>query len=174
VARGSERIKSLAQSLLAFSRPAQEQPVRLAPNDVIARSLELCHYQIVKGGVRLETRLDDDLPEVLGVSSELEMALINLVVNAVQAVGSGGRVEVASAPKDGAVVISVSDNGPGIPDDVRHKVLEPFVTTKPEGQGTGLGLSTVLMVVERLGGRLEFDTQLGSGTTFRVVLPAAS
>src|SRR5262249_41944766 len=72
IARGAERIKSLAQSLLAFSRPSQEDLVPLAPNDVIERSLELCHYQILKSGVRLEKRLDGPLPKVLGVSNQLE------------------------------------------------------------------------------------------------------
>jgi signal transduction histidine kinase len=173
IARGAERIKSLAQSLLAFSRPSQEELVPLAPNDIIERSLELCHYQILKSGVRLEKRLDGPLPKVMGVSNQLEMALINLVVNAIQAMNGGGALRVSSATKGDDVEIAVSDTGAGIPDEIRASIFEPFVTTKPEGKGTGLGLSTVLMVVERHHGRVDFSTKLGDGTTFRILLPAA-
>jgi signal transduction histidine kinase len=174
IARGSERIKNLSQSLLAFSRPAQEDMVPLSANDVIERGLELCHYQIVKAGVQLEKRLDPAGPRVLGVANQLEMALINLAVNAIQAMTgtSGGRLTVSSARRGDEVEIAVADTGPGIPETIRNNIFEPFVTTKPEGRGTGLGLSTVLMVVERHRGRIDFASAPG-GTTFRVSLPAA-
>jgi signal transduction histidine kinase len=172
IARGAERIKSLSQSLLAFSRPAQEEMTPLSPNDLIERGLELCHYQILKGGVQLEKNLGQGLPRVMGVSTQLEMALINLTVNAIQAMNNqGGTLRVTSSQKGEEVEISVSDTGPGIPEPIRQTLFEPFVTTKPEGQGTGLGLSTVLMVVERHKGRIDFSTAPGVGTTFRITLP---
>jgi signal transduction histidine kinase len=174
IAKGAERIKSLAHSLLAFSRPSHEDLVPLPPNEVIERSLELCHYQILKGGVQLRKDLSPDLPRILGVSNQLEMALINLVVNAIHAMeGNGGQLRVSSARKGDDVEIAVADSGPGIPDSVQSRIFEPFVTTKPEGKGTGLGLSTVLMVVQRHKGKVDFSTGTG-GTTFRVTLPAAN
>ena len=113
------------------------------------------------------------LPRVLGVSNQLEMALINLVVNALHAMAEvGGTLTVGTRSRGGEVEISVSDEGTGIPERIRETVFEPFVTTKAEGQGTGLGLSSVLMVVERHRGRVEFHTDEGRGTTFRVTLPA--
>jgi signal transduction histidine kinase len=172
IARGAERIKGLAQSLLAFSRPSQEELVPLAPNDVIERSLELCHYQILKGNVRLEKRLEPSLPQVMGVPTQLEMALINLVVNAIQAMTGGGTLTVTSARKGGDVEIAVADTGAGIPDEIRSTLFEPFVTTKAEGKGTGLGLSTVLMVVERHHGKIDFTSAPMLGTTFRIQLAA--
>ena len=102
ISRGSERIKSLAQSLLAFSRPAEEDMAPLSANDVIERGLELCHYQIVKGGVQLEKRLDPTGPRVLGVSNQLEMAIINLVVNAIHAMGDGRAAGSACAARGAA------------------------------------------------------------------------
>jgi signal transduction histidine kinase len=174
IARGSERIRTLAQRLLAFSRPGREEMVPLAVNDVVERSLELCQYQIASGRVHLVKRLEDDLPPVLGVSNQLEMALINLVVNAVHAMGEkGGSMTVGTRRRGDEVEISVADEGPGIPEKIRQTLFEPFVTTKPEGKGTGLGLSTVLMVVERHNGHVDFDTNEGSGTTFRITLPPA-
>jgi signal transduction histidine kinase len=174
VGRGAERIKSLAQSLLAFSRPAPEEMQPLDPNELVERALELCHYQVLKAGVRLDRRLENPLPPVLGVSNQLEMALINLTVNAVHAMEeSGGCLTVGTARAGSEVEITVSDSGPGIPEAIRHTVFEPFVTTKPEGQGTGLGLSTVLMVVERHEGKIDFTTST-AGTTFRLRLPTAA
>ena len=143
-------------------------------NDLIERSLELCHYQVLKGGVVLRKQIETGLPRVLGVPNQLEMALINLTINAVHAMeGTGGNLTVSAAAKGGQVEISVSDQGPGIPLQVQPTMFEPFVTTKPEGKGTGLGLSTVLMVVERHKGRIDFTTAPGQGTTFRITLPAA-
>jgi signal transduction histidine kinase len=173
IAKGAERIKSLAQTLLAFSRPSHEDLVPLPPNEVIERSLELCHYQILKGGVQLRKDLGSDLPRIHGVSNQLEMALINLVVNAIHAMeNNGGQLRISSARKGDDVEIAVADSGPGIPDAVQTRIFEPFVTTKAEGKGTGLGLSTVLMVVQRHKGKVDFTTGR-NGTTFRIVLPGS-
>jgi signal transduction histidine kinase len=172
IARGSERIRAFARRLLAFSRPGREEMVPLVVNDVVERSLELCRYQIASGRVALVKLLGEDLPPVLGVSNQLEMALINLVVNAVHAMGEkGGTLTVATRRRGNDVELCVADEGPGIPERIRGSLFEPFVTTKPEGKGTGLGLSTVLMIVERHAGQVDFDTADGSGTTFRVTLP---
>jgi signal transduction histidine kinase len=171
IAVGAERITGLAQRLLAFSRPAEEEPVALAVNDVIERSLELCHYQILKGGVQLRKELSAALPPVRGVANQLETALINLVVNAVHAMEGGGTLQLTTAARDGQVEIAVADSGQGIPVEIQPTIFEPFFTTKPEGKGTGLGLSTVLMIVERHKGRIEFTSAPGRGTTFRISLP---
>jgi signal transduction histidine kinase len=174
IGKGADRIKSLTRSLLAFSRVSPEDMVPADPNEVVERSLELCHYQVLKSGVRLEKDLAPGLPPVKAFSNQLEMALINLMVNAVQAMEGvpGGRLRVSSGLRQGRVEIVVADTGPGIPEAVQPTIFEPFFTTKPEGQGTGLGLSTVLMVVERHGGTIDFTTQPRVGTTFRISLPA--
>lgn len=173
MARGADRLRGLAQSLLAFSRPAREVPVRLSVNDVIERSLELCHYQILRGGVALEKALGPGLPMVEGVANQLEIALINLVVNAVQAMEGGGTMVVSSGVRGDDVEIVVTDSGHGIPEAIQSTIFEPFFTTKTEGKGTGLGLSTVLMIVEQHKGRIEVTSGADKGTTFRMLLPAA-
>ncbi len=174
IGRGAERIRALAHRLLAFSRPGREEMVPLVINDVVERSLELCQYQIANGRVTLVKHLENALPRVLGASNQLEIGLINLVVNAVHAMGEkGGTLTVGTRRCGSDVEVSVADEGPGIPERIRGSLFEPFVTTKPEGKGTGLGLSTVLMVVERHNGRVEFDTADERGTTFRITLPPA-
>jgi signal transduction histidine kinase len=175
VSKGAERIRTLARSLLAFSRPSQEEPVPLAVNELVERALDLCRYQILRAGITLEKQLAFGLPPVRGLSNQLEMALINLIVNAAQALdGRETRVlRLATDEGDGVVRIRVSDTGPGIPASLQASIFEPFVTTKSEGHGTGLGLSTVLMVVEHHGGRIDMETAPEKGTTFTVTLPAS-
>ncbi len=173
IGRGAERIKGLAQSLLGFSRPSQEEPQEFAPNEVVEHSLELCHYQVLKGGVKLEKELAPDLPRVRGAASQLEMAIINLAVNAIHAMAAGGTLTVRTSRVGDEVEITVADTGSGIPEAIQANIFEPFFTTKAEGHGTGLGLSTVLMVVEQHRGRIDFTTAPGRGTTFRIRIPAA-
>jgi signal transduction histidine kinase len=175
VEKGALRLKGLAQNLLAFSRPCSAEPVLTSVNDLVERSLEMCRYPILKGGIRLERQLSEQLPCVRVVPSDIETALINLVINAVQVMPRNGTLTVGSSSTEaGMVQIVVADNGPGIPEAVRGRVFEPFVTTKPEGQGTGLGLSTTLLIVERHGGKIDFTTETGRGTEFRVQLPLAA
>jgi signal transduction histidine kinase len=102
--------------------------------------------------------------------------LINLTVNAIQAMSSSSRRElkVSSRLQDGELEIAIADTGAGIPEDVRQQIFEPFFTTKPEGHGTGLGLPTVLLVVERHTGTLNLSSEAGAGTTFTVRLPTVS
>jgi signal transduction histidine kinase len=169
---GADRIQGLAKNLLTFSRPASEERRPVCPNAVIERSLELCRYQILKAGVAVDSSLAPDPPKILGVANQLEMAVINLIVNALFAMARGGHLHVATRRLDSHVELSVADDGCGIPEAIREKIFQPFITTRPEGQGTGLGLSTVLRIVERHGGRVAFDTEQGKGTTFRLTLPA--
>src|SRR5690606_4487234 len=106
---------------------------------------------------------------------QLEQALLNLVVNARDAMPDGGRLEVAVEGRtDGEprVARRVPDTGLGIPDDIRERVFEPLFTTKAEGHGTGLGLAVVYAFARDHGGQVELETELGRGTTFRILLPA--
>jgi signal transduction histidine kinase len=173
ISRGAQRLQSLAQSLLAFSRPSAEERKPLCMNDIVERCLELCRYQITKKSIHVDKSLSAALPHVLGIATQLETALINLVVNAIQAMSPGGRLSISSERSEDGVRISVADTGKGIPEELRERIFEPFITTKGEGEGTGLGLSTTLMIVDRHNGRIEFDSRIDSGTTFRIWLPTA-
>jgi signal transduction histidine kinase len=102
---------------------------------------------------------------------QLRQILLNLVTNAVQAIGSDGQVVIRVEQQPEAAIVEVIDDGPGIPDDHIERIFEPFFTTKEEGQGTGLGLAVSRGIVEKLGGRIEVESRPGSGCTFTVVLP---
>jgi signal transduction histidine kinase len=172
--KGAERIKTLAQNLLAFSRPAGEEKVPLLLNEVVERSVEFCSYQVLKAGIEIEKELDPSAPQVVAIANQLETAIINLVMNAVHAItGADGRIRVSTRRRDGKVEIAVSDNGPGIPPEIQQRIFEPFFTTKEPGKGTGLGLSNVMLVVEQHGGAIDLSSGPGAGATFRITLPAA-
>jgi signal transduction histidine kinase len=137
----------------------------------------------VGSGIEIVLRLEPGTPPILVDPDELEHVLVNLVVNARDAMPSGGRITISSAvapateTPDGRVaeqvVLSVADTGTGIDESTRARIFEPFFSTKPEGVGTGLGLATAYGSVAAWGGSIEVDSELGSGTTFRLLLRAA-
>jgi signal transduction histidine kinase len=153
-------------------------------NSVVKRTLQVVATSS-SHGCELATDLTDDLPLVRADAEQLRQVLMNLVMNAIQAVDGRGRVEVATRERSGRpsttdiselsakaewIEISVSDNGPGITPQVKKNLFVPFFTTKDKGTGLGLAISE-RMVVE-MGGRIEVSSQAGSGSTFTVLLPA--
>jgi CheY-like chemotaxis protein len=124
--------------------------------------------------VQVDTAIEPDLPPILGAENELRDALTNLLLNAVDALPEGGNITFRSRsdPRDGHVIIEVHDNGVGMSETTRSRCLEPFFTTKGE-RGTGLGLAMVFGMTQRHGGDLEIDSELGRGTTMRLIFPRA-
>jgi signal transduction histidine kinase len=116
--------------------------------------------------------LAPDLPRVLGFGGELNQVWANLVDNALDAVPDGGRVTVTARAEGSKVLVRVTDDGPGIPAEVKSRIFDPFFTTKPVGKGTGLGLDIVRRLLERNDGSIEVQSEPGR-TEFRVILPVA-
>jgi signal transduction histidine kinase len=117
--------------------------------------------------------VEPDLPRVQGYGGELNQVWLNLIDNALDAVASGGRVDITAAQRDAAVLVQVVDDGHGIPEDVRSRIFDPFFTTKPVGEGTGLGLDIVRRLVQRHDGDIDVDSRPGR-TEFRVRLPVSA
>jgi signal transduction histidine kinase len=133
--------------------------------DLVSRSAEHAGIDIeVMTGAHVD-------PMLLSDPFQLRQVLLNLVTNAVQAIGRDGRVEIAVGGDDLHAAIAVIDDGPGISEDNLERIFEPFFTTKTTDQGTGLGLAVSRGIVEKLGGRIEVETSPGSGCVFRVLLP---
>jgi signal transduction histidine kinase len=122
--------------------------------------------------VTVVLELEDKLPMVRGFAGELSQVWGNLIDNALDAAAHGGRVDVGAGREDHGVVVRVIDDGPGIPDGLKHRIFDPFFTTKPQGMGTGLGLDIVRRLVSHNDGAIEFETKPGR-TEFRVRLPIA-
>jgi len=167
------RAKRIVESLLRFSRVPQEHErgeVELAK--VVEDALFLLGSQLKDARVAVERRLAP--VRVTGNANQLQQVVVNLVVNALQAVGDAGRiaVETGAAP-GGRVRLAVSDTGPGVPPELAERIFEPFFTTKPEGQGTGLGLSICYRIAEEHGGSIRMEPPPGGGARFVVDLPQA-
>ncbi len=178
IRRAARRGVGLTSQMLQFS---ERDGARRAPVDVNARVRDLVQmmHRTMPPGVTLDCSLAAEDTTVLGDTDQLDQVLLNLVLNARDAVGDRGtvRLETVRLADDGVegpfVRVVVRDDGCGIhPADLDH-VVEPFFTTKGRGQGTGLGLATAYAVVQRHGGRMRFDSTVGSGTAVEVVLPAA-
>jgi signal transduction histidine kinase len=168
---GVDRTATIVRDVRVFSHGGSERRERLAPNDLLEHALRVAEPH-VRRRARVE-RAYGDVPPVEGSRRELEQVLLNLLINAAQAIEGGGIVRVSTAFHGGEVEIAVADTGCGIPGELLERIFDPFFTTKPAGEGTGLGLSISHEIVRRHGGRILVDSDVGRGTQVRIRLPAA-
>ena len=185
ITAAARRASGLTRQLLAFSRKQVIQP-RPTDANAVVRDVEKMLRRLIGEDIRFETTLAADLGLVNVDPGQLEQVLLNLAVNARDAMAGGGSLRILtanielgtgdtdrllSAAPGSYVLLSVSDNGSGMSEEVQKRVFEPFYTTKPLGKGTGLGLSTVYGIVKQLSGDVSIRSDLGAGTTFHVYLP---
>jgi two-component system NtrC family sensor kinase len=172
VEREAKRCSAIVKSLLDFARERPLSPKELDVNAVVEEALSLVGHQVVLQGVALEKELSP-LPPVVADFGQLRQAFVNVAMNACEAMAGakGSRLRVLSREAGGKVEIVFADNGPGIPQERMQKIFDPFYTTKEKG--TGLGLSVVYGIVERHGGTVAVESQLGEGTVFTLRLPVA-
>ena len=161
----------LMRQLLAFSRPLPSMAQDLDLG-VAVSALEPILTSLLPKEISLSLEAPPGLVRLRADRSQLEQIVINLVLNARDAMPSGGKLRVAVTREHGDAVIAVADDGTGMTPEVRARVFEPFFTTKDEGQGTGLGLATVWGIVRSLGGKVDVETTPGAGSRFRIALPA--
>jgi CheY-like chemotaxis protein/two-component sensor histidine kinase len=174
----ADRGTDLTRKLLAVGRARDSRAVPLDLNDCVAE-VEALLRRVVGPDLVVQTRLDTAIPRVNAIQSDVEMVLLNLVLNARDAVSGSGWIEISTrveAPSAGDrwphVVLSVADSGVGMDEETLARVFEPFFTTKDEGVGTGLGLAVVADVIRDLGGRIAVESAPGRGTTFTLRIPA--
>jgi PAS domain S-box-containing protein len=163
---------SLTARLLAFSRRNVPERRIVDLNDIVRDAAALLE-RLVRADVRVELSLAQPLPPVAADLAQLKQVVLNLALNARDAMPDGGLLTIETTTAGDSVLLRVRDNGIGMDASTRSRALEPFFTTKPEGEGTGLGLSVVYGVVDGLGGRLSIDSAIGLGTIVEIALPAA-
>ncbi|HEX9157623.1 MAG TPA: ATP-binding protein, partial [Syntrophales bacterium] len=172
---GVDRIKSLVKGMLDFSRPTPPLLKRDSIHHAIEESVSLLESQIKKHGIRVETEFERESPDIVFDSRQIQQVFVNLLLNAMEAMPTGGtvkigsRIEPAKGKSDGFLVIYVSDTGVGIPRKDLSKIFDPFFTTKSEG--TGLGLSIAHKILEQHGALIDIRSREGAGTTFILRFP---
>lgn len=172
-----KRIADIVGDLLQFARDDRDSPQPTSIPEVVQRTLRLLGENWKRHGLRLQVEVADDVPQVLARPQRLQQVLLNLLINAKDALMSVERdvrsVWLTAVAERGGVTTTVRDNGPGLPEKLGLRVFEPFVTTKRARGGTGLGLSISKSIVEGYGGTIEVESTPGEGTAFHVWLPVA-
>jgi signal transduction histidine kinase len=157
------------QRTLEFYRPSQGRTSATDVNRLIENVLALSNKSLEHGRVQVHTRLQADLMPIAAVPDQLTQVLLNLIINAVEAMPQGGALTIVSAQRDSWLAIEVQDTGAGLTPDEAARIFEPFYTTKADG--TGLGLAVSYGIIQQHGGRIEVKSAPGQGSVFTVLLP---
>jgi hypothetical protein len=171
--RQAQRLNRITDTLLRFGRRRAPEPQPVDLGAIVADTLLLARYELIRDGIEVATSFAPDLPQVSGDPTALQQVLMNLLLNARDAMAGGGTLSISAkrAPNEpGAVRFEVADSGHGMPADVLAKLAQPFFTTKPHG--TGLGLSVSYTIIREHGGTVTVASEPGRGTTFTITLPA--
>ncbi len=168
---GLQRVQRIVRQLLDFSQQRDLELVLADLHPILDRVVVLTEHVFVERRADLTKQYDDSLPQILVDGAMIEQVIMNLVLNAVQSTQEKGRVSLVTRKHDDVCEIIVEDNGCGIAAKVRPHIFDPFFTTKGTGEGTGLGLSVSLGIVQRHGGEMLVESEEGKGTRFTVRLP---
>jgi len=168
--------KRIVEDLLKFSRRTQSEFDYDDINRIIENVLDMLGYEFEKRQIQVVCSYSDSLPPLYIDSEKIKQVIMNILLNACQAVRDRGRIEVATAIDriNGKVIVTISDNGDGIPEEIREKIFQPFFTTKPISEGTGLGLSVSYGIMKEHGGRIYAKNHLPHGATFIMELSCPS
>jgi signal transduction histidine kinase len=172
IADGLRRIERTVANLLNFARTRE---IKLEPTSInhnLKHVVELVAYQLRAGSVEVEWDLDSNPAVVEADHFQMEQLFLNLVLNALDAMREGGTLYLRTRVRGGKVIAEVRDTGHGIPAEIRDRVFDPFFTTREVGEGTGLGLAVSGSIVAAHGGKVELETSVGRGTTFRIIMAA--
>ena len=167
----SKHMGAIIQNLSGYTRSnIKDQHKDVSISDRLDAAIEIALVASYSNDIVLEKRYAD-LPPIKAKPEEIQQIFINIIANAVQAMQGKGRLIVSSEKLNEHVVVRIQDSGPGIPPEYRAKIFDPFFTTKDQGVGTGLGLNIVHKIVEKYGGNIHVESELGKGSTFIVSLP---
>ncbi|MBP9561656.1 MAG: hypothetical protein KBE27_07555, partial [Syntrophorhabdaceae bacterium] len=166
------RLSDVLTRLLNFSRMGEPRIETLNINDVVDDTILFMEYHLTRfKNVRLEVIKADSLPLVRADKIHIQQCLVNLIMNAAQAMPEGGLIKIRTGVEKDYVFISVTDNGIGIKKELLDRIFEPFYTTKEKEDGTGLGLSLCKRLIEANKGKIEVESIEGKGSTFKILLP---
>lgn len=171
IVENTERCKKITNNLLNFSRKSHWSISSIDLQETIQNSISLVEHTLTKKKIALQLRIAPQLPTILGDSLKLMQVLVNLINNSVDAMNEGDSLTISALKEGENIVLTVADTGSGIPEEALTRVLDPFYTTKPIGEGTGLGLSVCYGIVQQFGGTMKIESQLTKGTSVIVHIP---
>jgi two-component system NtrC family sensor kinase len=166
-----DRARKITHNMLGFARRMEPHLDDVDVNHVLEQTIELLANHARINNIRIEKQYGPDLPVIASDQSQLQQVFMNLINNAIDAIGQDGLIKVESLAENPNLLIRISDNGPGIGKDQLRRIFDPFFTTKAAGKGTGLGLSISYSIIERMGGTILVDSEPGQGATFTIRLP---
>lgn len=174
----AERARRIARNLLLFSRGSTSERMSVSLNEIVERTVAIRAYELRLENISVELDLDRRLPQTLADGAQIQQALLNLMLNAEQAIRQireNGHIWIRTRQLSGSrVALEVADDGPGVAPEVVLHIFDPFFTTKPAGIGTGLGLSILYGIVQQHGGEVSVDNRQGGGAVFTMELPSAT
>jgi len=169
-----KRASTITHRLLGFSRSTDGLKTKININTLVEETVSFLEKEATNHRIAIRRNLDPDLPEIVTDSTQLQQVFLNILNNAIDAIGNDGAVTISSSLNEGQLAVEFADSGPGLSEEALKKVFDPFFTTKKAGSGTGIGLSISYSIVERLGGGIEVRNGKQGGCIFRVTLPMAA
>jgi two-component system NtrC family sensor kinase len=168
-----ERAKKVIHRLLGFARRMEPVEEKVDINKILSETIGFLENDARYKNIEIKTNFSEKLPETISDSSQIQQVFLNILNNAVDAIGKDGEIQIRTncVLKDKEIVVCISDNGPGIPNEMLQRIFDPFFTTKEVGRGTGLGLAISYSIVEKLGGRIMVASEPGKGATFTIYFP---
>ena len=171
ILKASLYTREIIKKLMIFSRQMPQEITEVNLNDTVCNILYFMDSKYYSGSVKIQKKLRPNLPLIYADAVQMSQVLVNLITNAIHAMPGGGIMIIATHFKKGFVSLSVKDTGSGMTAEVKEKIFEPFYTTKPVGQGTGLGLSVVQGIITAHHGKISVSTSPGKGSRFEVLMP---
>jgi len=166
-----ERARKVVHNMLGYARKMEPRQDDVDVNETIKQTISLLENHARINNIEIKTMFQPDLPIIASDQSQLQQIFLNILSNAIDAIGKDGWIEIESSSSNTIIDVRITDNGPGIPEDRQKKVFDPFFTTKQTGKGTGLGLWVTYSIIEKLGGSIFLKSQIGEGSTFTVQIP---
>jgi len=166
-----ERARKVVHGMLGYVRKMEPRSEDVDINGTIMQTISLLANYARINNIEIKTDLEMDLPVIASDQSQLQQVFLNIMNNAIDAIEKDGVIWIRSKRDDIWLEVDIEDTGPGIPPDKRKRVFDPFYTTKEAGKGTGLGLWISYNIIEKMGGKISFETETGKGTTFTIRLP---
>lgn len=167
------RAKDVTHRLLGFARRMEPMQEDVNVNMLLDQTRSFLDNEANFRGITIATDFQKDLPRITTDTAQLQQVFLNIIDNAIDAVGKDGDIHISTRhdPQQGRVAVIIKDSGPGIPKDVRDRLFDPFFTTKKVGEGTGLGLTISYSIIEKLGGEIQVESEAGEGAAFHILLP---